>query len=150
MSEGGPEGGGRVGARIMAERKQKRYFRLTRSERASIERELGKRRPSARDVARDLGRSPASISDEAKRNRTVARGPGKGERAGDAPCVSSSPSFTKNHRSFQSSSLIFFTNHHGALGAPREAPSRGGEVSCLRRLPYEAAASARMRELRMR
>ena len=65
-------------------------------------------------------------------------------------CVSSSPSFTKNHRSFQSSSLIFFTNHHGALGAPREAPSRGGEVSCLRRLPYEAAASARMRELRMR
>ena len=85
MSEGGPEGGGRVGARIMAERKQKRYFRLTRSERASIERELGKRRPSARDVARDLGRSPASISDEAKRNRTVARGPGKGERAGDAP-----------------------------------------------------------------
>ena len=60
----------------MAERKQKRYFRLTRSERASIERELGKRRPSARDVARDLGRSPASISDEAKRNRTVARGPG--------------------------------------------------------------------------
>lgn len=69
----------------MAERKQKRYFRLTRSERASIEREFGKRRPSARDVARDLGRSPASISDEAKRNRTVARGPGKGERAGDAP-----------------------------------------------------------------
>lgn len=74
MSEGGPEGGGRVGARIMAERKQKRYFRLTRSERASIEREFGKRRPSARDVARDLGRSPASISDEVKRNRTVARG----------------------------------------------------------------------------
>ena len=69
----------------MTERKQKRYFRLTRSEQASVERELGKRRPSARGVARDLGRSPASISDEAKRNRTVVRGPGKGERAGDAP-----------------------------------------------------------------
>lgn len=69
----------------MAERKQKRYFRLTRSERASIERGLGKRRPSARGVARDLGRSPASISDEAGRNRTVAKGPGKGERVEEVP-----------------------------------------------------------------
>ena len=69
----------------MAEKKQKRYFRLTRSERASVERELGKRKPSARGVARDLGRSPASISDEVRRNRTVAKGPGKGERAGEVP-----------------------------------------------------------------
>lgn len=69
----------------MAEKKQKRYFRLTRSERASVERELGKRKPSARGVARDLGRSPASISDEARRNRTVAKGPGKGERVEAVP-----------------------------------------------------------------
>lgn len=61
------------------------------------------------------------------------------KKATDAPlvlhggsCVSSSPSFTKNHRSFQSSSLKFFTDHHGALGVPREAPSRGGEASCAR------------------
>lgn len=69
----------------MAERKQKRYFRLAKSERASIERELNKRKPSARGVARDLGRSPASVSDEVRRNRTVAKGPGKGERAGEVP-----------------------------------------------------------------
>lgn len=69
----------------MAERRQRRYFRLTRSERASVERELGKRKPSARGVARDLGRSPASISDEARRNRTVAKGPGKGERVEAVP-----------------------------------------------------------------
>lgn len=41
--------------------------------------------------------------------------------AGDS-CVSSSPSFTKNHRSFQSSSLKFFTDHHGALGCPGRLP----------------------------
>lgn len=69
----------------MAEKKQKRYFRLTRSERASIERELGKRKPSARGIARDLVRSAASISDEVKRNRTVTRGPAKGERVEDVP-----------------------------------------------------------------
>lgn len=69
----------------MAEKKQKRYFRLVKSERASIERELEKRKPSARGVARDLARSAASISDEVKRNRTVAKGPGKGGRVADVP-----------------------------------------------------------------
>ncbi len=69
---------------IMAERKQKRYFRLDKAERASIERALDKNR-SARSMARDLGRSPASITDEVKRNRTIAKGPGKGERVEDAP-----------------------------------------------------------------
>ncbi len=68
----------------MAERKQKRYFRLDKAERASIERALDKNR-SARSMARDLGRSPASITDEVKRNRTIAKGPGKGERVEDAP-----------------------------------------------------------------
>lgn len=38
-----------------------------------------------RAASRALGRSPASISDEAKRNRTVAKGPGKGERVEAAP-----------------------------------------------------------------
>lgn len=69
----------------MAEKKQKRYFRITKSERASVERELNKRKPSARGAARDLGRSPASISDEVKRNRTIAKGPGKGERVDQVP-----------------------------------------------------------------
>lgn len=56
----------------MAERKQRQYFRFDRAERASIERALDKNR-SARSMARDLGRSPASITDEVKRNRTVAK-----------------------------------------------------------------------------
>ncbi len=68
----------------MAEKKQRRYFRLDRAERASIERALDKKQ-SARSMARDLGRSPASITDEVKRNRTVAKDPGGGERAGDVP-----------------------------------------------------------------
>lgn len=68
----------------MAEKKQKRYFRFDKAERASIERALDKRQ-SARSMARDLGRSPASITDEVKRNRTVTKGPGRGERVADVP-----------------------------------------------------------------
>lgn len=68
----------------MAEKKRKRYFRLDRAERASIERALDKGR-SARSMARDLGRSPASVTDEVKRSRVVAKGPGKGERVADVP-----------------------------------------------------------------
>lgn len=68
------------------EKRQKPYFRLTKAERASIERELAKRTPRCRELARQLGRSPATISDEARRNRTLARGASKGARAGlDAP-----------------------------------------------------------------
>lgn len=66
----------------MAMKKQRRYFRFDRTERASIERALDKRQ-SARPMARNLGRSPASITDEVKRNRTVAKDPGKGERVTD-------------------------------------------------------------------
>lgn len=68
----------------MAEKKQEKCFRLTKTERASIERALDKN-GSARSMARDLGRSPASISDEVRCNRTVAMGPGKGERAENTP-----------------------------------------------------------------
>lgn len=68
----------------MSEKKQRRYRRLDRAERAAIERGLDKSR-SAREIARDLGRSQSSIADEVKRNRTVTRGPGKGERVGAVP-----------------------------------------------------------------
>lgn len=70
--------------RIMEEKKQRKCFRLTKAERASIERALDAN-ASARSMARDLGRSPASVVDEARRNRTVAKGPGKGERVEDVP-----------------------------------------------------------------
>lgn len=66
------------------EGRPRRYFRLTRAERASIERMLDGRR-SCREIARQLGRSASSVADEVRRNRTVAKGPGKGERVGDAP-----------------------------------------------------------------
>lgn len=68
----------------MKKKKQKKYFRLTKAERASIERAMDKNQ-SARSVARDLGRSPAAITEEIKRNRTVCKGPGKGEQVGDVP-----------------------------------------------------------------
>lgn len=38
-----------------------------------------------RSIARDLGRSPGSVTDEVKRSRTVAKGPGRGERVEDVP-----------------------------------------------------------------
>ena len=68
----------------MGKNRQRKYFRLTRAERSSIERAMDKR-SSARSIARDLGRSPSSITDEIKRNRTVCKGPGKGERVIDVP-----------------------------------------------------------------
>lgn len=68
----------------MNEKRQKKYFRLDKAERASIERALDKNE-SARSLARGLGRSQASITDEVKRNRTATRGPGKGERVADVP-----------------------------------------------------------------
>lgn len=66
------------------EEKQRLYFRLTKAERASIERGLD-RRESCRSIAEALGRSPSTVADEVRRNRTVAKGPGKGERAQAAP-----------------------------------------------------------------
>lgn len=68
----------------MSERRQRLYRRLDRAERAAIERGLDKNR-SARAMARDLGRSQSSVADEVRRNRTVSRGPGKGERVGSVP-----------------------------------------------------------------
>lgn len=68
----------------MEGRKQRRYFRLTKAERASIEQGLDKRR-SCRSIAESLGRSPSTVADEVRRNRTVAKGPGKGERVEGVP-----------------------------------------------------------------
>lgn len=69
---------------VMEEKKQRTYTRLVKAERTSIERDLDGC-VSARSTARDLGRSPASVVDKAKRNRTVTRGSGKGERVEDVP-----------------------------------------------------------------
>lgn len=68
----------------MSKERQRGYRRLDRAERAAIERGLDKGR-SAREMAADLGRSPSSVADEVRRNRTVAKGPGRGERASEVP-----------------------------------------------------------------
>lgn len=68
----------------MEEKKQRRYFRLTKAERSSIERGLDSRE-SCRSMAASLGRSPSTVADEVRRNRTVSKGPGKGERVEGMP-----------------------------------------------------------------
>ena len=68
----------------MEEKGSRPCFRLGRAERVAIERGLDGRE-SGRSIARSLGRSNATVSDEVRRNRTVARGPGKGGRAEGAP-----------------------------------------------------------------
>ena len=65
-------------------RRQKRYRRLDRAERAAIQNGL-ERGWSCRRMARELGRSPSTVADEVARNRTVAKGPGKGERVRGVP-----------------------------------------------------------------
>lgn len=69
---------------MQGKKQRKRYRRLDRAERAAIQSGLDKGR-SCRQMARDLGRSPSTVADEVARNRTVAKGPGKGERVRDAP-----------------------------------------------------------------
>lgn len=68
----------------MEEKGSRPYFRLGRAERAAIERGLDGRE-SGRAIARSLGRPNATVSGEVRRNRTVAKGPGKGGRAEGAP-----------------------------------------------------------------
>lgn len=68
----------------MGESGKRKYFRLTKAERVSIEQALDKNH-SARQTAHDLGRSAASITVEVKRNRAVCKGPGKGERVSEVP-----------------------------------------------------------------
>lgn len=63
---------------------QKKHRRLDEAERAAAERGLDAKR-SCRRIAGDLGRSPSSVSAEAKADGTVAEGAGKGERASSAP-----------------------------------------------------------------
>jgi len=61
-----------------------KYFRLTRAERGAIEHALDKH-TSARQIAKDLGRSPSSIADEVKRNRTISKGAERGMRVHAVP-----------------------------------------------------------------
>ena len=65
-------------------RRQKRYRRLDRAARAAIQNGL-ERGWSCRRMARELGRSPSTVADEVARNRTVAKGPGKGVRVLGGP-----------------------------------------------------------------
>ena len=69
---------------MQGKKQRKRYRRLDRAERAAIQSGLDKGR-SCRQMARNLGRSPSTVADEVARNRTVSKGPGKGERVRDAP-----------------------------------------------------------------
>lgn len=69
---------------MQGKKQRERYRRLDRAERAAIQSGLDKGR-SCRQMARDLGRSPSTVAGEVARNRTVSKGPGKGERVRDAP-----------------------------------------------------------------
>lgn len=69
---------------MQGKKQRKRYRRLDRAERAAIQNGL-ERGWSCRRMARDLGRSPSTVADEVARNRTVAKGPGKGERVRGVP-----------------------------------------------------------------
>ena len=69
---------------MQGKKQRKRYRRLDRAERAAIQSGLDKG-GSCRQTARDLGRSPSTVADEVARNRTVAKGPGKGERVRGVP-----------------------------------------------------------------
>ena len=69
---------------MQGKKQRKRYRRLDRAERAAIQSGLDKGR-SCRQMARDLGRSPSTVADEVARNRTVAKGPGRGERVRGVP-----------------------------------------------------------------
>lgn len=66
---------------MQGKKQRERYRRLDRAERAAIQSGLNKGR-SCRQMARDLGRSPSTVADEVARNRTVSKGPGKGEWIG--------------------------------------------------------------------
>lgn len=68
----------------MAEGKRRAYRRLDKADRVAIENGLDKRK-SCRQMAAELGRSPSTVADEAARNRSVSRGPRRGERAGEPP-----------------------------------------------------------------
>ena len=68
----------------MSQKSPKKYFRMTKAERASIERGLDSR-SSGRSIAKDLGRAPSAITEEIRRNRTVCKGPGKGSRVDMTP-----------------------------------------------------------------
>lgn len=66
---------------MSAARKKRSYARITKAERRSIERALG-RGESARSIAGALGRSPSSISDEVRGHRVQAEPRGDCDR----PC----------------------------------------------------------------
>lgn len=58
------------------------YARMTMAERRSIEQGLSARR-SCREIARSIGRTPSAVSEEVRRNRTLAERSSKGMRPKD-------------------------------------------------------------------
>lgn len=65
-------------------RTPKKYRRLDKADRVAIENGLDKHK-SCRQIARELGRSPSSITYEVTKHRTVSRGSNKGERVFKEP-----------------------------------------------------------------
>lgn len=61
-----------------------RYRRLTKADRRAIEAGLAARK-GCREIARSIGRSPSTVADEVRRNRTWAKKDLRGMRVGDAP-----------------------------------------------------------------
>lgn len=68
----------------MTRKKNADYHRLDKAERIVIEHRL-KKGCSCREIARELSRSPSSISYEITTNRIISRGKNKGERAEKLP-----------------------------------------------------------------
>lgn len=62
----------------------KRYDRLTKADRRAIEAGLRARR-GCREIAASVGRSPSTVADEVRRNRTWAHKDCRGMRAGSIP-----------------------------------------------------------------
>ena len=64
--------------------KPKAYVRLNKADRISIERGLASAK-SCRQIALDIDRSPSTVCDEVKRNRTITKGSKRGSRVEDVP-----------------------------------------------------------------
>lgn len=62
----------------------RRYARIDKADREAIQNGLGKRK-GCREIARSIGRSPAAVTDEARRHRTWKEGERRGETAPEHP-----------------------------------------------------------------
>lgn len=72
--------------------KRKKFTQLSLADRKSIEKEVRKKEPKLRKLAKELKCSPSTISAEVKRNRTYARGKYKGKFTSE---VSETPNYCR-------------------------------------------------------